>query len=65
LLADELRGVLRVPKASTTHIYDYIIAYVGDLRAAVAMEAIRRAKLHIGVDPLGGGEWRGRTRCNG
>ena len=59
LLAEDLRGVLRVPyararKASTTHAYDYISAYVGDLGTVVDMEAIRRAKLRIGVDPLGG-----------
>jgi phosphoglucomutase len=34
----------------------HLSAYVGDLRAVVDMEAIRRAKLHIGVDPLGGAE---------
>jgi phosphoglucomutase len=59
LLAEDLRGVSRVPyararKASTTHSYDYISAYVGDLDAVVDMETIRRAKLRIGVDPLGG-----------
>jgi len=57
-LADRLRGVARVPYAraratSTTHGYDYIGAYVGDLGAVVDMEAIRGARLHIGVDPLG------------
>jgi phosphoglucomutase len=59
LLAENLHGVSRVPYArarvsSTTHAYDYISAYVGDLGAVVDMEAIRRAKLRIGVDPLGG-----------
>jgi phosphoglucomutase len=59
LLAEDLRGVSRVPyararKASTTHSYDYISSYVGDLDAVVDMETIRRAKLRIGVDPLGG-----------
>jgi phosphoglucomutase len=59
LLAEDLRGVLRVPytrarKASTTHAFDYVRSYADDLAKVVDMEAIRRAKLHIGVDPLGG-----------
>jgi phosphoglucomutase len=59
LLAEDLRGVSRLPYArartsSTTHAYDYIASYVGDLGAVVDMEAIRRAKLRLGVDPLGG-----------
>jgi phosphoglucomutase len=59
LLAEDLRGVLRLPyerarTSSTTHAYDYIDSYVGDLGAVVDMEAIRRARLRIGVDPLGG-----------
>src|SRR6266581_4812413 len=58
LLADSLHGVLRVPyerarSASTTHRYDYIDSYVGDLGAVVDMDAIRGAQLHIGVDLLG------------
>ena len=59
LLAENLRGVSRIPyararTASTTHAYDYIDSYVGDLGAVVDLEAIRGAKLRIGVDPLGG-----------
>jgi phosphoglucomutase len=59
LLAEDLRGVSRVlyaraRNASTTHAYDYISSYVGDLAAVVDMEAIRRARLRLGVDPLGG-----------
>ncbi|HEX9871548.1 MAG TPA: phosphoglucomutase (alpha-D-glucose-1,6-bisphosphate-dependent) [Candidatus Tectomicrobia bacterium] len=59
LLADDLQGISRVPyerarKASTTHRHDYIGAYVGDLGAALDMEAIRGTKLKIGVHPLGG-----------
>ena len=58
LLADGLRGVLRVPyerarTAPTTHRHDYLNSYVGDLGAVVDMEAIRSAQLNIGVDPLG------------
>ena len=59
LLVEDLRGVSRIPYArarasSTTHAYGYIDSYVGDLGAVVDLEAIRRAKLRIGVDPLGG-----------
>ena len=59
LLAAGLRGVARVPYetargASTTHRFDYIGSYVGDLRAVVDMEAIQAAGVKIGVDPLGG-----------
>jgi phosphoglucomutase len=59
LLADGLREVSRIPygsalKASTTHKYDYVSAYVNDLGNVVDMDAIRAANLAIGVDPLGG-----------
>jgi phosphoglucomutase len=59
LLADDLRGIARVPyerarRASTTHAHDYVGTFVGDLHAVVDMEAIRSARLKLGVDPLGG-----------
>jgi phosphoglucomutase len=58
-LAGGLREVLRIPyesalKASTTHEHDYISEYVNDLENVVDTDAIRAAKLAIGVDPLGG-----------
>jgi phosphoglucomutase len=58
-LADELRGVSRIPyeqarRAPTTHRHDYINSYVGELGSVVDMEAIRGAGLKLGVDPLGG-----------
>ncbi len=40
--------------APTTHLTDFVLPYVRDLRAAIDMEAIRGAGLRIGVDPLGG-----------
>jgi phosphoglucomutase len=66
LLEDDLRGVARTAferacSASTTHTYDYIGSYVGDLASVVDMKAIRSAGLKIGVDPLGGaslGYWQ-------
>jgi phosphoglucomutase len=59
LLAEDLRGVARIPlararQASTTHRYDYLGSYVADLGSVIDMEAIRKAGVRIGVDPLGG-----------
>jgi phosphoglucomutase len=59
LMASDLLGVPRVPltkalSAVTTHRFDYIENYVGDLRNVVDMEAIRTSGVRIGVDPLGG-----------
>jgi phosphoglucomutase len=59
LLERGLRGVKRVPleralRAATTHAYDYRRAYVADLESTIDMEAIRGARLRLGVDPLGG-----------
>lgn len=52
-------GVKRLPfdkalAASTTHQEDLMLPYVRDLNNVVDMEAIRCAKLRLGVDPLGG-----------
>jgi phosphoglucomutase len=52
-------GVQRIPfetavRAPTTRHEDFMPAYVEDLRNVLAMEAIRGAKLKLGVDPLGG-----------
>src|SRR5215471_9178363 len=51
--------VKRVPlatviKAATTHEEDLALPYVKDLQNVVDMEAIRGARLKLGVDPLGG-----------
>jgi phosphoglucomutase len=59
ILTDGWRGVRHIPwerahKAATTHRYDYIGSYVGDLGNVVDMEMIRHAGVTIGVDPLGG-----------
>jgi phosphoglucomutase len=40
--------------AATTHQEDLMLPYVRDLKNIVDMEAIRGAKLRLGVDPLGG-----------
>lgn len=59
LLAAGLDGVNRVPfararRAATTRGHDYLSAYVDDLSSVVDVEAIHRARVRIGVDPLGG-----------
>jgi phosphoglucomutase len=59
LLRDANRGVRRLPyeqavRAATSHAHDYVTPYVADLANVVDMEAIRAAKLKLGVDPLGG-----------
>src|SRR5713226_1768192 len=52
---DALRmGFERAMRAATTHRHDYVRPYVDDLAHAVDMEAIARAGLRLGVDPLGG-----------
>ena len=58
-LENGLRGVKRIPFekalcASTTHRHDYLNAYVSDLGNMIDMDAIRSAKISLGVDPLGG-----------
>ncbi|HKR10076.1 MAG TPA: hypothetical protein VJS39_12865, partial [Gemmatimonadaceae bacterium] len=59
IIAGGLKEVRRVPlarakSASTTHRHDYIDRYVGDLGSVIDFDAIRGAKLKLGVDPLGG-----------
>lgn len=59
LLLGGLKEVRRMPlaralRAGTTHTHDYIRPYVDDLRNVVDMDAIARAGLTIGVDPMGG-----------
>ncbi len=59
LIGQQLRDVQRVPyekalRSPTTHRHDYLSAYVGDLANVIDMDAIRGAKVRMGVDPLGG-----------
>ena len=59
LLSHDLRGVKRfsferAQRASTTHPYDYMDAYIGDLTSVVDLEVLRSVNLTLGVDPLGG-----------
>lgn len=40
--------------AATTHCHDYLDIYITDLASVLDMEAIKEAKITMGVDPLGG-----------
>ena len=58
-LESGLKGVKRISlekalRASTTHRYDYLNAYIDELAHVVDMDVIREAKISLGVDPLGG-----------
>jgi phosphoglucomutase len=58
-LERDLFNVKRIPfekalRASTTHRHDYLNTYIADLANVIDMDAIRGAKLSLGVDPLGG-----------
>jgi phosphoglucomutase len=59
LMADGNRGVKRMAyeaalAAPTTHAVDLMTPYIAALGEVIDMEAIRNAKLKIGVDPMGG-----------
>jgi phosphoglucomutase len=59
LLKNGLPGLKRIPfekalRAPTTHRHDYLNAYITDLANVLDMDAIRGAKISLGVDPLGG-----------
>ena len=47
-------GYARARRAPSTHSHDFLSAYVGDLGAILDMDAIRGARVRMGVDPLGG-----------
>jgi phosphoglucomutase len=59
ILEEGLISVKRIPyeralKAETTHLHDYMHAYVADLSNVLDFDAIRASGVRIGVDPLGG-----------
>jgi phosphoglucomutase len=59
IIAAKLKDVRRVSyekarSASTTHRYDYMDTYIGELGSVIDFDAIRSADLKLGVDPLGG-----------
>ncbi len=58
-LESRLVGVKRISfdnalRAPSTHRHDYLNAYVSDLGQVIDLNAIRDAKISLGVDPLGG-----------
>ena len=58
-LENGLKGVKRISSqkalhASSTHRYDYLNTYINELGQVLDMDAIRAAKISLGVDPLGG-----------
>jgi len=58
-LKNALQGVQRTTyekalRADTTYRYDFLNTYVNDLGNVLNMDAIRSAKISLGVDPLGG-----------
>jgi phosphoglucomutase len=59
LLQADLVGIRRMPlaaarRAATTHLHDFVGAYVADLGSVIDMDVIRASTVHLGVDPLGG-----------
>jgi phosphoglucomutase len=59
LMAEGNRAVKRLPyaqalAASTTHAVDLMTPYIAALGEVIDMDAIKRANLKIGVDPMGG-----------
>jgi phosphoglucomutase len=59
MLAAGLAGVRRITyaqalRAATTRRHDFLGSYVADLAGVVDLEAVRGARLKLGVDPLGG-----------
>ena len=59
LLRNRNADVKRMPyaaalRAGTTHEQDFVTPYVRDLQNVIDMDAIRGARLKLGVDPLGG-----------
>ncbi|WP_051913584.1 phosphoglucomutase [Thermus caliditerrae] len=61
LLAEGLKGVKHLPLREAlkrAKPFDYVGLYVGKIREAVDLEAIRASGLRLGVDPLGGASLR-------
>ena len=59
LLEAKLNGVKRIPyeqarRAATTHLHDFLNPYINDLGNVIDLDSIHSAKIHLGVDPLGG-----------
>ena len=58
-LEEGLQGIVRTPwararQATTVHHFDYLNAYVDDLRNVIDVELLKGSSLNVGIDPLGG-----------
>jgi phosphoglucomutase len=63
LLRAGVAGIKRVGyaaarKAPTTHEFDFLETYVEELPRVVDVEAVKRARVKLGVDPMGGASVR-------
>jgi phosphoglucomutase len=59
LMESALKEVRRISldaaiKAPTTHVHDFLTAYVTDLGSVLDFDVIRGSEIRMGVDPLGG-----------
>ncbi len=58
LLREGNKSVKRIPcrpkYAATIRNHNYVPGYVNDLKSIIDLESIRKARLKLGVDPLGG-----------
>ena len=59
MLLANIGAVRRIPlerarTARTTHPYDYVGTYVGELGSVIDLDAVRGSSVSLGVDPLGG-----------
>lgn len=59
ILQNGAKDVRRIPlekalSSKTTHNHDFVRPYVEDLAAMIDMDAVSKAGLKIGIDPLGG-----------
>jgi phosphoglucomutase len=59
LMENALKDVRRISlsaamNAATTHLHDFLAAYVADLGSVLDFEVIRGSAIRMGVDPLGG-----------
>jgi phosphoglucomutase len=61
----EAAAAVKQAEPSGVGTYDYRGNYVNDLENIISMEAIKKAGVHIGADPLGGASvhyWSSNTR---
>lgn len=57
------RNLARIPRdrarlSATVHRFDYLNAYVRDIRHVIDLDVLKGSRLQVGVDPLGGASLR-------